>query len=196
MTNMIKKIFTFILLASAVVAMTAWAAESISLFSQAGEIAHPDLTGKWRLNRDLSDEAQKKLDEIMGGGGGRGGHGAGHGGGVGSDGHAGKDEVLKLIVNAPSQFVLTQDEHKVVLTEPAGRVRTLPTDNRKVQQIDGQDVRTKWENSRLVSEITVGNAKVTETYERSATTPQLIVTVAVAMQGQQISVRRVYDAVK
>lgn len=46
-----------------------------------------------------------------------------------------------------------------------------------------------------MSEITVGNAKVIETYERSRGAPQLIVTVRVDMRGQPMSVRRVYDAV-
>lgn len=73
-------------------------------------------------------------------------------------------------------------------------MRTLPTNNRTVKS-DGRDVRTQWENNRLVSEITVGNAKVIETYERSPGAPQPIVTARVDVQGRQVSVRRVYDAV-
>src|SRR5262249_40163403 len=90
--------------------------------------------------------------------------------------------------------VLTQDDQKVVLTQPDGRVRTLLTHNRKVK-VDGLDVQTKWEKNRLVSEIAVGDAKVIETYERSPNASQLIVTARVEMRGRQVSVRRVYDAV-
>ena len=104
------------------------------------------------------------------------------------------DEVHDLIINAPARFVLIQDEHKVVLTEPDGRTRTLPTNDRAVS-VDGRDVRTKWDDSRLVSEITIGNAKVIETYERAPDAPQLVVIVRMDMRGQQVSVRRVYDAV-
>lgn len=103
-------------------------------------------------------------------------------------------QLEEVILNAPTRFVLTQDDQKVVLTEPNGRVRTLPTNNRKVK-IEGRDVKTKWEDNRLVSEITVGNVKVMETYERSPSVPQLIVTARVDRGGRQVSVRRVYDAV-
>jgi hypothetical protein len=61
--------------------------------------------------------------------------------------------------------------------------------------VDGRDVETKWDKHRLVSKIAVGNAKVTETYERSTSAPQLIVTTKMDMRGREVSVRRVYDAV-
>lgn len=121
----------------------------------------------WQLNRDLSEDAQEKLQSLAGAGGpaSAGGHGPGRHGGLSRSGgpeemHA---QLEKLILNAPASFVLTQDDQQVVLTEPDGRVRTLPTNNRKVK-VDGRDVKTTWENNRLVSEIKVGNAKVTETY--------------------------------
>jgi hypothetical protein len=61
-------------------------------------------------------------------------------------------------------------------------------------KIDGREVRTRWENIRLVSETTIGDAKLVETYERAGAR-QLIVTVRPEMHGQQMSVRRVYDPV-
>ena len=82
-----------------------------------------------------------------------------------------------------------------MLTEPNGHARELPTNDRTVK-IDGQDVRTKWENNRLVSEITMGNTKLFETYECSPGRRQLIVTVGMDMHGQQVNVRRVYDPVR
>jgi len=93
-----------------------------------------------------------------------------------------------------NQVVLSQYDLLIVLTQPDGRVRTLLTNNRKVK-VDGSDVRTKRENNRLVSEIMVGNARVIETYERSPSASQLIVTARMEMRGRQVSVRRVYDAV-
>jgi hypothetical protein len=55
-------------------------------------------------------------------------------------------------------------------------------------------VRTKWDKQRLVSEISLGGAKVTETYERLVDSTQLIVTTKMDMHGRDVSVRRVYEA--
>lgn len=166
-------------------------------------VGRPDLSGSWQLNRDLSDDAQEKVQSMRGGAAdaGQGGHGPGRHGGLGrifggifGGGRASHTQLEDVVVNAPTRFVLMQDDQKVVLTEPGGRVRTLPTNNRTVK-VDGRDVRTKWEDSRLVSEITVGDAKVTETYERSPIPRHLVVTARVDMQGRQVSIRRIYDAV-
>jgi len=133
--------------------------------------------------------------EHAGRAGRRGGHGPGrHGGRGGRADEKHLEEARNLILNAPTRFVLTQDDRKVVLTEPDGSVRTLPTNNRKVK-VGGRDVRTKWENNRLVSETTLGKVKIIETYERSPNAPQLIVTVGIDMHGHRVSVRRVYEAV-
>lgn len=154
-----------------------------SAFAQAGGAGRPDLTGQWQLNRDLSDDAQAKF-ASMGGGGGH------HGGGRGQ----GMDDIRNLLLIAPTRLVVAHDDQKVVLTEPDGHSRTLPTNNRVVK-IDGRDVRTKWENNRLVSETAIANTKLVETYARPAGR-QLIVTVGTDMHGQQVSVRRVYDPVR
>jgi hypothetical protein len=197
-TNMIKKSATFFLLSSAVAVITAWAAEGVSVVAQVATIVRPDLTGQWQLNRDLSDDAREKLQSMGGGGDASGGgHGPGRhgeGGGAGDGGRAAHAQLEEVILSAPTRFVLTQDDQKVVLTEPDGRVRTLPTHNRKMK-VDGRDVQTRWEKNRLVSEITVGNAKVIETYERSPNASQLIVIARVDMRGRQVSFRRVYDDV-
>jgi hypothetical protein len=166
---MIKKSSTFPLLVAVTTMMIAAA-------------GRPDLTGQWQLNRELSDDAQAKFASMGGGGQ--------HGGGRGHE----VEETRNLIVNAPTRLVVAQDDQKVVLTEPNGHVRTLPTNNRKVK-IDGRDVQTRWENSRMVSEITIENMKIVETYERSPSGRQMIVTVGMEMHGQQMSFRRVYDPV-
>lgn len=202
---MIKTISTLVVVATA--AITAWAAPGLSAAAQTDTTVRPDLTGEWQLNPELSEDAQEKLQNMGGGDVGRGGHGPGHGGGAGRGGHGpgrrGDDgraeerqfeEAHNLILNAPARFVLTQDDQKVVLTEPDGLVRTLPTNYRKVK-VGGRDVQTRWENNRLVSETTVGNVKLVETYERSPSAPQLIVTARLDMRAHQVSVRRIYDAV-
>src|SRR5215510_9011992 len=153
---MVKKSATFFLLSSAVAVITAWAAGGVSVGAQVAATVRPNLTGQWQLNRDLSDNAREKLQNMGGSGGDAdgGGHGPGHRGGSGGSGGGGQAahaQLGEMILSAPIRVVLTQDDQKVVLTEPDGRVRTLPTNNRKVK-VDGRDVRTKLEKDRLVSE--------------------------------------------
>lgn len=175
---------------------------AVTTAAQPVTAARPDLAGHWQLNRELSDDARVKLKAINGRSGDTlGGHGPGRHGGLGrifgglfGGGRAAHAQIEDVIVNAPTSFILVHDDQRVVLTDQSGRARTLPTNNRKTK-VDGRDVRTRWETGRLVSEITVGAAKVVETYERSATAPQLIVTAMIEMQGQKLAVRRVYDPV-
>lgn len=142
---MIRKSSTFRLLAAV---MTTWMVAGIPATAQAGA-GRPDLTGQWQFNRRLSDDVQSKFGSMGGGGG----H---HGGGGGPF-----EEIRNSMLNAPTRLVLTQDDQKVVLTESNGRVRTLPTNNR-VAKIDGRDVRTRWENNRLVSETTISGANLVD----------------------------------
>lgn len=172
------------------------APQSMRLFAQQRESLRPDLSGRWQLNRELSENAEAKLEQMHSSQ--RGGHGPGrHGGllgGLFSGGHnAQMEEARKLVLNAPSSFTLTQDGDRIVLTESGGHVRTLTANGRTIK-VNGRDVRTKWDKHRLVSEISLDGAKVTETYERSTSAPQLIVTTKMDMRGHEVSVRRVYDA--
>jgi hypothetical protein len=132
-----------------------------------------DLSGRWRLNQELSENAQARVDRMQSSQG----HGPGrHGfGGLFGRLFGGGDmeEARGLILNGPASFTLTQDGDRIVLTGSDGRVRTLAANGRK-EKVNGRDVQTKWDKQRLVSEISVGDAKVTETYERSTNAPQLI----------------------
>ena len=103
------------------------------------------------------------------------------------------EEARRLLLNTPSSFTVTQDGDRIVLTGSDGRARTLTANGRK-EEVNGRDVQTKWDKQRLVSEISVGDAKVTETYERSTSASQLILTRNMDMRGHEVSVRRVYDA--
>jgi hypothetical protein len=183
---MTKKISTFPRLAAAAAVTSAWMIAGASFAAQANAQPRPDLSGHWQLNRDLSEDAFVKLLAIMGSGGGH------HGGG----GHGqGAEEIHNFLVNAPTSFAITQKDEAVVLTESNGHVRTLPTNDRAVK-IDGHEVRTKWENKRLVSETELGNTKLVESYERSPDSQHLIVTAEMEVHGKQVSVRRVYDPVR
>jgi hypothetical protein len=155
--------------------------------------ARADLAGEWRLNRELSENAQQKIDRMQTSQG----HGPGrHGlGGLFGRLFGGGDieEARRMVLNAPTSFTLAEDGNRIVLTSRDGRERTLTANGQK-QKVNGRDVLTKWDGPRLVSETTVGDAKVTETFERSTTAPHLILTTNMDMRGHRVSVRRVYDA--
>lgn len=160
---------------------------------QEREPARVDLSGRWQLNPELSENAQQKVDRMQ----------TSHGHGPGRHGLGGlfgrlfgggdMDQARRMVLNAPSSFTVTQDGHRIVLTSSDGRVRTLTANGQK-EKINGRDVLTKWDGQRLVSETSVGDATVTETFERSTTASQLIVTTQMDMHGHGVSVRRAYDA--
>lgn len=161
--------------------------------SQERESRRPDLSGQWQLNRELSENAQEKVDRMQSSQG----HGPGrHGfGGLFGRLFGGGDmeDARRMVLNAPSSFTLTQDGDRIVVTGSDGRPKTLTANGRK-EKVNDRDVLTKWDGQRLISETTVGDAKVTDTYERSPSASQLIVTTRMDMRGHGVSVRRVYEA--
>jgi hypothetical protein len=165
------------------------------VITQERESSYPDLSGRWQLNRELSENAEAKLESMHGSqdGGHRppaGGHGLG---GLFGGGKDETEQARDMFLHRPTAFVVNQDGDRIELTDSDGRVRVLTANERK-EKVNGRDVRTKWDKGSLVSEISLANAKVIETYERVATAPQLIVTTKMEMGGRDVSVRRVYDA--
>src|SRR5262245_9808787 len=154
----------------------------------------PELSGRWRLNHELSENAESKLQGMQSQSGGYGpGRHMGPGGLFGGAQQTQIEEARWLVLNAAERFVLTQDGDRIIVTDGDGRVRRL-TANGRAEKIDGRDVRTRWDKQRLIAETSVGSAKVTETYERQTSAPQLVVTTKMEMHGRELSVRRVYDA--
>jgi hypothetical protein len=176
------------------VAIASWlvAAGSVPARAQRATL-RPDLSGRWTLNQELSEDAQAKVERMRSSQGGAGRHGGLIGGLFGGGSTAQVEEAHDLLLNAPSSFTLTQDGDRIVRTDGDGRVRTLTANGRK-ETVNGRAVRTKWDDNRLVSEISLGRASVIETYERLTDAPQLIVTTRMDMGGRVVSVRRVYDA--
>ena len=156
----------------------------------------PDLAGHWELNRELSENAQTALERMHSSQ--SDGHGPGrHGGFLGrlfGGGHDSQTEEARArFLNAPTSFTLKQESDRIMLTESDGRARTLTANGRK-ERVNGRDVQTRWDKDRLVTETSLGNAKITETYERSTNLPRLTVTTKMEMRGHDVSVRRVYEA--
>jgi hypothetical protein len=163
--------------------------------AQDRDTTRPDLSGRWRLNEERSENAQSKLQEMQSQSAGRGAGGHMGLGGLFGGGAQQKqiDEARGLVLDTAERFVLTQDGDRIVLTDGDGRIRRLTANGRK-ETIDGRDVRTRWDKQRLISETSLGSVKVTETYERSTSASQLIVTTKMDMYSRGLSVRRVYDA--
>lgn len=170
----------------------------------------PNLTGEWRLNRELTDDPAKAMQSLdgaeHGGGasGGMGGHGPGrHVGG----GHGGVDaaqmEVVRTRVDraieAPNRLTITQADSSITFTDGEGRSQTLAINNKREKRtVDGRtvDVRTKWDDARLVKETHLDDGmKLTETY--TLADPRQL-HVIVKLEGsplpRAINVRRVYNA--
>src|SRR5262249_24080621 len=175
----------------------------------------PILSGRWQLNRDLSEDADRKLRDMRegmagsagdhGGGMGRGG-GMGGGGGMGPGGgsaggmeqmRAQMEEAQRMLKETPSTVVIMHEDPKLTVVDGDGRQRTLYTDKRKVTA-DGHEVKTKWDRERVVAETKVGESvKVIETYELAPDRRQLVVDMKmeISMMGRSrsVSIRRVYD---
>jgi hypothetical protein len=196
-------------------AFTAIVGNAVAAQTQRGETA--TLTGAWALNTDLSDDAAKVMEKVMGGdhGGSGGGHtppagvGGGHGPGMhsagGSRGGMSPEQVRAMrarmsdVLDAPAKLTMVEGDGSVTLTDNTGRSRRLivngkrekrPMDNRMV------DVRTKWDDGRLVSETWLDDGmKLTETYALAPSRRQLIVSLKVegSHLPRAMNFRRVYD---
>src|SRR5215813_5117836 len=155
----------------------------------------PNLSGRWELNAGLSENAQEKLEKMQprqDGGHGPGRHGLGSLFGGGPD-PAQMEEARGLLLDAPTWFTVVQSGDRIVFSESDGRARTLTANGRK-EKVDGRELRTRWDKDRLVAEISLGAATIVETYERLTDAQQLIVTTKMAMHGNEVAVRRVYDS--
>ena len=174
----------------------------------------PDLSGNWRLNKDMSDDPKETLkdapvsDGTSGGGstggdtgmhrGGRGGHGMGRGGGSrsGSDGGWDPDLFARL-----GTIRIRHQEPLLAITDASGHERALYTDGRKVEEERSHGGTTKvtarWKDAHIeVTSVPERGPKTTETYSITADRSQLTVTTKIeGGRRADMTVRRVYDAV-
>lgn len=141
----------------------------------------PNVAGSWKLNRDESDDARKKMQETRGSSGGSSGSGGGSGpyggggrmgggypGGRGPyGGHGGSSQrgssdedrqrMQELFTPAESLIIVQQKDKdvEVRVTDDQNRQRVFYTDGRKVQKSKDpkyQEISAKWQDNRLVSE--------------------------------------------
>jgi len=127
------------------------------------------LAGLWRLNPDLSDHMEDKLQNArrpgaytgMAGGGRHGGGGGGRGGGghgMRREGREGglEGEELGNLIHPILQILIRQDDSTVALSDAAGQMQTFYLDGRKVKEplLTGGDLETvaKWKDAKLTIE--------------------------------------------
>jgi hypothetical protein len=205
------------ILAVTVAAATGGPTQSPTPSPAAGE--HTSLSGRWRFNPEQSEDARKKVNEAMaarqaggsGSGGGGGGYGGGHRGGGGyGGGHGGgrmgggggtrppsdSPDTMASLLEATPEMTITHTEAEIAVLEKDGRLRTLHPDGQKYKTDTGGEVKTRWDNDRLIVETKRDRGpSVTETLGLSADRKQLVSTLR--LEGRSfgpVTVRRVYDA--
>jgi hypothetical protein len=190
-----------ILVMSARFALTATAA--------AATLALPNLSGTWRLNRELSDDPAKVLREAEPSDS----SGAPTGGWSGRRGRRRGQSTREDSGPDPDWFAnsetlrIRHNEPEVSIADAAGVERTLYTDGRKTEE-DGSHggttpgtprrrskVTTRWKDGHVeVVSVPEHGSKIVETYAVTADRKQLTVTTKIERGRRTVTFRRVYDS--
>jgi len=139
----------------------------------------------------------ESMHSERGGGSGRGRWMHGGGGGGGMD--PAKMQAMRSAMEAPAKLTIAEADGSVTFTDSEGRSQTFATTNKKEQHsIENvtADVKTKWEDGRLVKETSFDDGlKLTETYSLvpNADQLQVLVKMNVSQMSREVSVKRVYD---
>ena len=145
------------------------------------------------------------------GGGGYGGHGGGWlrrgwhgGGGYGAAGTvaapvgrpATESEPARPMLFTASRITVTNLTPTVTILDPeGGQVRQLHADDKTSREENGNEVKAKWDGSRLVVETKTPRGSVKETWTVSAEPRRLTVRLDVKRSfGGEVTVKRVFDA--
>lgn len=180
---------------------------ALASLARADEPAAPDLSGRWVLDAEKSEDGRQKMRDAApmrgprGGGSPRGGPGGSPGGGArggrppGGRGGGGLDdfrELLRSLTEAPPAVAITQTPTEITIVEEEGRFRALHPDRKEYKGTGGQKVQTRWEGGRLVVETKASaGQRLVETFELG---PEGLVAVVrlEGGRGDPPSVRRVY----
>jgi hypothetical protein len=175
-----------------------------------------DLSGRFALNKQLSDDARQKMREAMengggpgsgrfgaGGPGGQGGQGGpgGRGGSGGSGGPPGMaedssgPEAMRSLLEPAEEIVVSQSPSELTIEEVFGRLRRLHPDGKKYKTDNGNgDIRSYWKDGKLRVETRgARGASVTETWERVPDGSRLILMVRIEGGPGKLELKRIYD---
>jgi hypothetical protein len=168
------------------------------------------IVGAWTLDKKLSDVADNRprgggAPRPRGGGGGGGfpgggGHGRGGfpgAGGGSSSGHGGdpqeatrRQEAWRDLIEAPDHMTIVQTESMIVITARDGRTTRLSPDGKKIKdESTNVERKTRWEDGKLVSEISGSAGRATEIYSVNPAQHELLVVVRLESSGADETVR-------
>ncbi len=176
-----------------------------------GPVAPPDFAGRWRLNKELSDDEAARMASVAGGGptgpaataegsSGRGGRRGGAGGrtAVPNAKVPEIDDDPRGALAAPraaDEMRVAQDEGALVVTDSNGRAHDYYPDGRTYKADDGaSEVKSVWRDGVLVTEKKAGSGwKMEETWRL---TPERRLRIDVRFAGggrPTVVVKRIYD---
>jgi len=203
-------------------AVAALAAPALRAGDQVNGATAVDLSGSWRLNRELSDNEEAKTHAAVATAAGqppanagpsgeadgqapegrRGGRGGGETRGATGRGRSAQtvDESdplgAKRTAGTPDTMTVTQTRSEIVVAETPGQTRELyPNGNTYKMDEGATQIRTSWENGRLVVEKkNVRGWRLTETWELAPDRSR--VTIHLHFEGgsrPKLTLTRVYD---
>lgn len=136
-----------------------------------------------------------------GGGGGWGGHGHGGGGGYGGRGGGGSSgqsgegaPTSRSMLFTATRITVTNLTPEVTVLGPEGEMRHLQADGASHKDSNGTEVKTSWDESRLVVETKTDRGSVKETWSVSEDPRRLTVLLDIRRSyGGEVKVKRVFD---
>jgi hypothetical protein len=168
-----------------------------------------NFAGRWKLNKDQSDDPRQKMQQAMGGSGGPGrSHGWGGGRGNEGGGEGPGHERGGGMMDDLSQLTIEQKDSTVKVTSASGRVLAAYPNSDQANSTssgggrddtEGATSSAQWQGNQLVV-VTQGRrgGKTTRTYALSPDGNQLYVTTRMESKrfSQPVTFRLVYDPVK
>ena len=174
--------------------------------------ARSDLSGRWILNEEQSEDPREKMQARRAGGlpGSSGGpewmpgpHGAERGGMTRSGGVGGRQdmegirEAIVRVPKTPTELRLMVYNTQVRIESGQGESLVLPTNGNEVETTVSDrtvEIEAEWDDGKLkVERRNEGGVRVTETYSRAAGSQQMIVAVRVEGPRMETTFKRVYD---
>jgi len=170
----------------------------VSSCSSGGSAAtpeHPDITGTWVVNLELSDKPGDLVERErpQGAPGGR----------EQSDGGGERRERMQigiaLLLQNSVAFKVEETDSTLTLTGAEGITRAFHVDGqereRRIEGLGNVLVKARWRGDKLVIERNLeGGAKITEEFELAADGRQLFVKMKISGGRSGLEFRRVYDA--
>lgn len=172
------------------------------------------ILGAWRLNREESDDARKKMQQARGADGGRGGRGGvrmgipgmgggpygGRRGGGGNESDEDRERMQEFMTPARALTVAeAKKDVEIDIFDDQSRKSVFFTDGRKLQKTKGtstQEIAAHWDGNRLVTdEKSPSGRKISRTYELSYDGTQMYETLRLTRgrENSVVSIRYVYD---